>query len=203
MSGSTHVTSYDTSMNPFGQMVTGSASANPVQSHDRDSLGIGPGRFFRTGAYSGPTDWATMLPPALRPNFLGEYGRGFSGYVPPLVGETPDLFGLTASAYRPPITGEPQENPREGIAARQRLEISERQTAAVTTAEERCSRSTNGPSMVGEPQEEPEVAFNIGRQLRDLIEARRQYPMLMHTLCTLLLIQLLRMTEPLFYETGV
>ena len=64
-----------------------------------------------------------MLPPPLRPNFLGEYGRGFSGYVPPLVRDTPDIFGLTASTYRPPITGEPQESLLDGMAARQRLEM--------------------------------------------------------------------------------
>ncbi len=98
-----------------------------------------------------------MLPPPLRPNFLGEYGRGFSGYVPHLVRETPDLFGLTDSAYRPPITGVPQESLRDSIAARLRLEMSERQT--VTTAEERYSRSPNGPSLAGEPQEEPAERF--------------------------------------------
>ncbi len=63
-----------------------------------------------------------MLPPPLQPNFLGEYGRGLSGHIPPLVRDTPDLFGLTASTYRPPITGEPQESLLDGIAARQRLE---------------------------------------------------------------------------------
>ncbi len=77
-----------------------------------------------------------MLPPPLRPNYLGEYGRGFSGYVPPLIRETPNLFRLTASTYQPPIMGEPHESLREGIATRQRLQMSERQTAAVNTAEE-------------------------------------------------------------------
>ncbi len=81
-----------------------------------------------------------MLPPPLRPNFLGEYGRGFSGYVPSLIIENPDLFGIMASTYRPSATGEPQESLREGIATRQWLEMSERQTAAVT-AEERYSHS--------------------------------------------------------------
>ncbi len=78
--------------------------------------------------------------------------------------------------YRPPATGEPQESLREGIAARQWLEMSERQTAAVTTPEERYSRSTNGPSIVAEPQEVPEVAFDNGRQLRDPIEAPQTVP---------------------------
>ncbi len=72
--------------------------------------------------------------------------------------------------------GEFQESLTEGIAARQRLEMSERQTAAVTTAEEQHSRSTSGPSIVGEPQEKPEVAFDISRQLRDPIEAPQTVP---------------------------
>ncbi len=75
------------------------ASAKPVSTHDRDYLTTGLDRFFGTGACFGPSDRATMLPPPLLPNFLAEYGRGFSGYVPPLVRETPDLFGLTASTY--------------------------------------------------------------------------------------------------------
>ncbi len=54
--------------------------------------------------------------------------------------------------------------------------MSERQTAAVTTAEERYPRSTNGPFTMGEPQEESEVAFDIGRQLRDPIEALKTVP---------------------------
>ncbi len=62
------------------------------------------------------------------------------------------------------------------IAARQQLEMSERQTPASNTAEEQYSRSTNEPSIVGEPQEVPEVAFNIGRQLRDPPEAPQTMP---------------------------
>ncbi len=54
--------------------------------------------------------------------------------------------------------------------------MSERQAAAVTTAEERYSRSTNGSSLVGEPHEEPGMAFDIGRQLRDPIEAPQTVP---------------------------
>ncbi len=156
----TQVTSYNAGTSPFGPMAVDSASANPVHSHDRDPLVTGPGRFFRTGA----------LPTGCLHCHL------ISGYVPPLIRESPDVFGLTASAYQPPITGEPQKSLREGIAARQWLEVSERQTAAVTTAEEWYSRSTNSPSMVGGPQKEPEVAFDVGRQLRDPIEAPQTVP---------------------------
>ncbi len=81
----TRVTSYNAGTSPFGQMAAEGASANPAQLHDQNPLVTGPGRFFGTGAYFGPTDWATMLPPALRHNFLREYGRGLSGYVPLLV----------------------------------------------------------------------------------------------------------------------
>ena len=42
----TRVTSYDVGTSPFGQMALESASANPVSSHDWDSLITGPGRFF-------------------------------------------------------------------------------------------------------------------------------------------------------------
>ncbi len=121
----TRVTSSDVGTSPFGQMALGSASANPVSSHDRETLITGPGRFFGNGTYFGPTNRATMLPPSLRPNFLGEYGRGYSGYVPPLVRDTFDFFGLTASTYQPPIIGEPQESLLDGITARQRLDMSE------------------------------------------------------------------------------
>ncbi len=84
-----------------------------------------------------------------------------------LVRETPDLFGLTASTYRPPITGEPQESLRDGIAMRQRLEMCEGQTVVVVTAEERHLRSPNGPSMVGEPLGEHETVLGPDRGLTD------------------------------------
>ncbi len=83
---------------------------------------------------------------------------------------------LTASTYRPPITGEPQESLQDGIAARQWLDMSESQIAAVTTAKEWYSRARSGLSMVGEPQKEPEAAFDIGRQLRDPPEAPQTVP---------------------------
>ncbi len=81
----TRVTSYDAGTSPLGQTAVESASANPMHSHDRDLLVTGPGRLLGTRAHFGPTNQATMLPPPLRPNFLGEYGRDFSGYVPPLI----------------------------------------------------------------------------------------------------------------------
>ncbi len=127
----------------------------PIWSHDQDPRVIGPGKVFGTGAYFGPTDLATMLPVPLRSNYLGEYGRGYSGYVPPLVRDTSDLFGLTASVYQPTITGEPQESLLDGIAARQRLGMSGSQIAAVTIAEEQYPRTPSGLSMDREPQEEP------------------------------------------------
>ncbi len=54
--------------------------------------------------------------------------------------------------------------------------MSEGQTVAVTTAEGRYTRSPNGPSPVGEPHEEPEAVFDIGRQLRDPTEASQTVP---------------------------
>ncbi len=50
------------------------------------------------------------------------------------------------------------------------------QIAAVTTAEEWNPRAPNGLSMVGEPQEEPEAAFYIGRQLWNPPEAPQTVP---------------------------
>ncbi len=63
----TRVISYDA-----GQMALESASANPVLSHDQDPVITGPGRFSGTGAYFGPTDWATMLTPPVRPKISWE-----------------------------------------------------------------------------------------------------------------------------------
>ena len=60
--------------------------------------------------------------------------------------------------------------------ARQRMGAAERQTAAVTTAEERYAHSPNGLSTEREPQEESGVSFDIGRQLRDPVEALQTVP---------------------------
>ncbi len=166
----TRVASSDASTSLFGQTALESASANLVSTHDREPLVTGPGRFFRTGAYFGPVDRATMLPPPLRPNYLGEYGRGYSGYIPPLARYTADLFWLTASTHWPPITQEPQESLLDGIVARQRLEMSGSQIAAVAVAEGQSPRVPNGLSIEREPQEESGVSFDIGRQLRDLVD---------------------------------
>ncbi len=138
----TRVVSSDAGTSPFGQTALESASANPVSTHDREPLVTGPNRFFGTGAKFGPVDRATMLPPPLRPNFLGECGRGYSGYVLPLARDTADLFGLTASAHWPPITQEPQESLLDGIVARQRLEMSGSQIAAVAVAKGQSPRGT-------------------------------------------------------------
>ncbi len=78
--------------------------------------------------------------------------------------------------YRPPITGEPQESLLDGIVARQQLDMSRSQTMAVATAEEQNSRVPNGLSIGREPQEESGVSFDIGRQLRDLVEAPQLVP---------------------------
>ncbi len=118
----TCVSSSDVGTSPFVQTALDSASANPVSSHDQEPLMTGSGSFFGTSAYFGPSDWATLLPPPLPPNYLGDYGRGYVGYVPPLVRDSSDLFGLTASTYRPPITGELQESLLDGVMARQRRE---------------------------------------------------------------------------------
>ena len=161
---------------PFGQMALDSASANPVSSHDWEPLMTGPGRFFGTGAYFGASDRATLLPPPLQPNYLGDYGREYVGYVPPLVRDNSDLFGLTASTYQPPITGELQESLLDGVLARQRKGVAERQIAVVTTAEERYARSPNGSPMAGEPQEEQGATFDIDRQLWDPVETPQVVP---------------------------
>ncbi len=47
------------------------------------------------------------------------------------------------------------------------------------------------------------MAFDIGRQLRDPIEAPQAVPRVDACPGTLLLIRLLKMIEPLLYETGV
>ena len=143
----TRVTSSDVGTSLCGQMALGSASANPISSHDWDPPITGPGRIFGTGAYFGPTDRATMLPPPLRHNYLDEYGRGYSGYVPSLVRDTSDLFGLTASMCRPPITGELQETLLDGIATRQRLDMSGNQMATAATTAELNPPVPNGLSM--------------------------------------------------------
>ncbi len=67
----TRVASSDVGTSPFGQTALDSASANLVSSHDREPSVTGPGRFFRAGAYFGPSDrcrhrcdpttWATMV----------------------------------------------------------------------------------------------------------------------------------------------
>ncbi len=85
--------SYEAGASPLGQTAIENASANLVHPHDRNPVVTGPGRFLGTGAYFGPTDWATMLPPPLRPYFLGEYGRGFSGYVRPSLETLPICSG--------------------------------------------------------------------------------------------------------------
>ncbi len=170
------VSSSDVGTSPFDQTALGSASANPVSTHDGEPLVKGPGRFFGAGDYFGPTDRATMLPPPLRPNYLGGYSSGYSVFVPPLVRDTPDLFGLTASAYRPPIIREPQESLLDGITARQRLDMSGSQTAAVSTAGEQNLQVSNGLSVEREPAEESGVLFEIGRRLRDPVEALQTMP---------------------------
>ncbi len=63
----TRVSSSDVGTSPFGHTALDSASANPVSSHDQEPLMTGSGRFFGTGAYFGPSDWATLLLPPLRP----------------------------------------------------------------------------------------------------------------------------------------
>ncbi len=142
----TRVSSSDVGTSPLGQMALESASANPVSTHDWELSVTGPGGLFGAGAYFGPSDRATLLPPPLRPNYLGDYGRMHTGYVPSHARDTSDLFGLTASMHRPPFTGEPQESLLDGVMARQRTSAAESQAVAVSTAEERYIRSRNGLS---------------------------------------------------------
>ncbi len=60
--------------------------------------------------------------------------------------------------------------------ARQRMGVAERQTVAETTVKEWYTRSPNGPPIAGEPQEEQGATFDIGRQLRDPVEAPQTVP---------------------------
>ncbi len=99
-----------------------------------------------------------------------------TGYVPLHARDTSDLFGLTASMYRPPFTWEPQESLLDGVTARQRMGAAESQTVSVSTAEEQYTRAPNGLSTEREPQAESGVPFDIGRQLRDPIEAPQTVP---------------------------
>ncbi len=78
--------------------------------------------------------------------------------------------------YWPPFTGEPQESLLDGVMARQRLGAAESQTVTVSVAEEQYTRSPNGLSTGREPQEEFGVSFDIGRQLRDPVEAPQTVP---------------------------
>ncbi len=78
--------------------------------------------------------------------------------------------------YRPPFTGEPQESLLDGVMARQRMGAAESQTVAVSVAQEQYTRSPNGLSTRREPQEETGVPLNIGRQLRDPVEAQQTVP---------------------------
>ncbi len=159
---------------PFGQTALGSASANPVSTHDREPSVTGPGRLFGGGAYFGPSDRATLLAPPLRPNYLGDYGIMHTGYVH--ARDTLDLFGLTASMYRSPFTGEPQESLLDGVMARQRMGAAESQTVTVSVAEEQYTHSPNSLPTGREPQEESGVSFDIGRQSRDPVEAPQTVP---------------------------
>ncbi len=90
----TRVSSLDVGTSPFGQTALESASANPVSIHDREPSVTGPGRLFGAGAYFGPSDRATLLLPPLRPNYLGDYGRMHTEYVPSHARDTSDLFRL-------------------------------------------------------------------------------------------------------------
>ncbi len=78
--------------------------------------------------------------------------------------------------YQPPFTGEPQESLQDGVMARQHMGAAESQATAVSTAEGRYTRSPNGLSIEREPREESGVLFDIGRQLRDPVEAPQTVP---------------------------
>ncbi len=172
----TRVASSDVGTSPFGQIALGSASANPVSTHDQEPSVTGLGRLFGAGAYFGPSDWAALLPPPLRPNYLGDYGRMHTVYVPSCAQDSSDLFGLTASMYRPPFIREPQWSLLDGVMARQRMGAAESQTVTMSVAEEQYTRSPNGLSTGREPLEELGVPYDIGRQLRDLVEAPQTVP---------------------------
>ncbi len=93
-----------------------------------------------------------------------------SGYVPPLARDTSDLFGLMAPVYRPPLTGGGEPAGRDSL-----------KTAAGYVRESKCGsdhcRGTTPTSVQWplhrerEPQEETGVPFEIGRWLRDPVEA--------------------------------
>ncbi len=170
------VSSSDVDTSPLGQMALDSASANPVSTHDREPVVTGPGRLFGAGPYFGPSDRATLLPPPLRPNYLGNYGRMYSGYVPSHARDSSDLFDLRASKFQLPVTGEPQESLLDGVMARQRMGAAESQAVTVSMAEEQYTHSPNGLSTGREPLEELGVPYDIGRQLRDPVEVPQTVP---------------------------
>ncbi len=78
--------------------------------------------------------------------------------------------------YRPPITGEQQESLLDGVVTRQRQDMSGSQTTAVSAAREQSAQLPNGLSIEREPQEETGVPFEIGRRLRDPVEALQTMP---------------------------
>ena len=78
--------------------------------------------------------------------------------------------------YRPPFTGELQESLLDGVTARQRMSAAESQTVAESTVGEQYTCAPNGLSTGREPREETGVSFDIGRQLRDPVEAPQTVP---------------------------
>ncbi len=109
---STHIVG----LHPYGD-----ASTNAFTLSEWDTGSFRPGSVLSgatsalTSAYYGLRERTYLVPSPLRPNFLGEYGQGIRGYIPPYVRDVPDRFGL--SLPRPSIMEEPIDLPPAAMAA--------------------------------------------------------------------------------------
>ncbi len=116
----------------------------------------------------------SMVPPPLRPNFLGEYGHGIGGYIPPYVREVPDRFGL--SLLRPSVTGEPVDMPPAAMAADWQVRVLQTATQTVPVTDNQYRLATSRPSVMGEPQEVPQVAIPVTQWTEIETEALQEVP---------------------------
>ncbi len=127
-----------------------------------------------TGAYFGHMERRSMVPPPLRPNFLGEYGHGIRGYIPPYVRDVPDRFGL--SLPRPSVTEEPVGMPPAAMAADWQVPVLQTATQTVPVTDNHYRLATSRPSVMGEPQEVPRVAIPVTQWMEIETEALQEVP---------------------------
>ncbi len=130
----------ETGLFPFSERETGLFMPSSTPSGVTSAL---------TGAYYGPTERPSLVPPPLRPNFLGEYGHGIRGYIPPYVREVPDWFGLALP--RPSITEEPVDMPPAVMAADWQVSMLPPATQAVPAMDNHYGLATSRPPVTGEP----------------------------------------------------